>query len=81
MEFKTYRDWETKTYIENIPNIQRAQEAIVEKNKRDLKAYRELIEKGTEWEKEAELTQAIEELKEVTKRLDSNNKPKEKETE
>lgn len=67
--------------IENIPNIQSSQESIIEKNNRDLKAYQELIEKGEEWEKEPELTQALEELKEVNKRLTPAEESKPKQTE
>lgn len=56
--------------IQGIPAILTTQQSILDKANKDIVAYNEIISKGTEWEKEPELTKALNELKEVTKRLD-----------
>ena len=61
--------------IEGIPTIQRAQENVLRFKSEELDGYKELVKnKGSEWEKESVLQKAIEELKEVTKRLEDSNK-------
>lgn len=55
--------------IEGIPSILEKQEAALEKNLKDTKAYDEIINKGHNWEKQSEYDRVQQELKEVLDRL------------
>ena len=55
--------------IEGIPSILEKQEATLEKNLKDTKAYDEIINRGHHWEKQSEYDRGTQELKEVLDRL------------
>lgn len=55
--------------VENLPSILEKQESALEKSKRDIKAYNDIIENGHNWEKQEEYDRVQNELKDVVGRL------------
>ena len=63
-----------KTITDQFTNTLNSQQNLIERLKKDLEAYNEIIEKGDMWPKQNELNQLTNELEEVNKRLDSTTK-------
>ncbi|MBV5282171.1 MAG: DEAD/DEAH box helicase family protein [Paludibacter sp.] len=63
--------------IDSLPNTLSLQESKLTKANKDIVSYQEIIDKGENWDKESELQSTVNELKEVTKRLEDTSKPTE----
>lgn len=63
-----------KTVTEQVPYVLNQQEKLLEREKKSLSSYTEIIERGDHWSKQEEYDQTVAELKEVTARLDAETK-------
>lgn len=67
-----------KAITDQIPNALRSQISLLEREKKNLDSYNEIIERGEAWPRQEEMDDIVKELREVAERLNAETKSNEK---